>query len=418
MSGYFPSLAHPGHAAFIAASARGWAPSNLILHAPKVLITCHAGVMHVVDAASGEVLAEHVGADPLEVLSKELTRFPRREEAGITFPVAAVAMTYEFGRTFAPHSRAFLHHHRARVPDFFAAIHTEGTFESPPLADRTTILAQALSPAVTQDDYARRVGCIVDRIRAGDLYQANFSVPFHSGTHSSPWDVFVEGVAEGGSDFAAYMSFFGGAHVSFSPELLLRRRGNLVETRPIKGTMRLDGHDPADVGRDLLSSAKDLAEHVMIVDLERNDLGRTCEPGSVRVAPFKEVVAMRDLVHMESTVQGTLREGVGLRELLGATFPGGSVTGAPKKAALELIGHLESGPRGIFCGAMGWIDAKGDMDLNLPIRTATIHEGGAIEIHVGGGIVADSEPAAEWEEIETKLSFFRRVLGGSGSRMG
>jgi para-aminobenzoate synthetase component 1 len=389
-----------------------------VLDTPELLITCHAGVMHIVEAASGDVVAEHVGADPLEVLTQELAKFPAREEGGITFPVAVVAMTYEFGRTFAPHARAFPHHHRAKVPDFFAAIHTRSSFPEHVPAAGVSIAAHPLVPSISRDDYERRVEAIIDRIRAGDLYQANLAVPWHSGTHAVAWDVFASGLAQGGSDFAAYVSFFGGAHVSFSPELLLRRRGNQIETRPIKGTMRVDGDDPAEVARALLASPKDLAEHVMIVDLERNDLGRICESGSVRVDPLQEVVAMQDLVHIESTVRGTLKTGIGLRDIFAATFPGGSVTGAPKKAALELIGRMESGPRGIFCGAMGWIDAKGDMDLNLPIRTATIHDGGAVEIHVGGGIVADSEPAAEWDEIETKLSFFRRVLTGDTRRMG
>lgn len=409
----------PGRAAFFAASGRGWAPGNLVLEAPVRLITCHAGVTHVVDGETGSVLAEHVGVDPIETMLAELAAFPAREESGFTFPIAAVALTYEYGRGFPPHTRAFAHHHRAKVPDFFAAIHTSGSFAQTLPSRGFHVGSLPLVPQIERDDYLRRVECIIDRIHAGDLYQANLAVPWHSGTRAEAWDVFAEGLARGGSDFASCMSFFGGTHVSFSPELLLRRRGMQIETRPIKGTMRVGAEDdPAVVARALLASQKDLAEHVMIVDLERNDFGRVCEPGSVRVDPLREVVAMQELVHIESTVRGTLRAEMGLREILAATFPGGSVTGAPKKAALELIGRLESGPRGIFCGAMGWIDAKGDMDLNLPIRTATIHDSGAVEIQVGGGIVADSDPASEWDEIETKLSFFRRVLTGGGSKLG
>ncbi|MDE3025128.1 MAG: chorismate-binding protein, partial [Acidobacteriota bacterium] len=180
--------------------------------------------------------------------------------------------------------------------------------------------------------------------------------------------------------------------VSASPELLLRRRGNLVRTMPIKGTR------PAGVP---VESEKDAAEHVMIVDLERNDLSRVCIPGSVR---WPELLAERQLAgvsHLVATVEGELRPDVTLTELLEAVLPGGSVTGCPKPAALELIAALEPVGRGASMGALGRVHANGDLDLALTIRTFAIAEG-EIHLWVGGGIVWDSEPAAEVEESWVK----------------
>lgn len=196
----------------------------------------------------------------------------------------------------------------------------------------------------------------------------------------------------------------GYAIVSASPELFLGRRGRRVWTMPIKGT-RAEGE-----AAELRASAKDAAEHVMIVDLERNDLSRVCEPGSVR---WPELMAARRLAgveHMVSTVEGTLREDAGLAELLEATFPGGSVTGAPKIAAVDLIAALEPVGRGASMGALGWVRGNGDLELALTIRTFAI-AGGRIHLWVGGGVVWDSEPEAEVEESWLKARPLLAALG-------
>ena len=195
--------------------------------------------------------------------------------------------------------------------------------------------------------------------------------------------------------------------VSASPELFLSRRGERVWTMPIKGTR------PRGAAAELRGSEKDAAEHVMIVDLERNDLSRVCEAGTVR---WPELMATRELAgveHMVSTVEGRLRVGVGLAEILEATFPGGSVTGAPKIAAVDLIAELEPVGRGASMGAIGRIHGNGDFDLALTIRTFAIAEG-AIHLWVGGGIVWDSDSAAEVEESWTKA---RPLLDAIGSRL-
>jgi para-aminobenzoate synthetase component 1 len=198
----------------------------------------------------------------------------------------------------------------------------------------------------------------------------------------------------------------GWAIVSASPELFLARRGRRVWTAPIKGTR------PAGRAAELRESAKDVAEHVMIVDLERNDLSRVCVPGSIR---WPELMATRPLAgveHMVSTVEGELRAGVGLAELLAATFPGGSVTGAPKIAAVDHIAALEPVGRGASMGALGRVRGNGDLDLALTIRTFAIAED-TIHLWVGGGIVWDSDPAAEVEESLAKARPLLDALGAS-----
>jgi para-aminobenzoate synthetase component 1 len=192
--------------------------------------------------------------------------------------------------------------------------------------------------------------------------------------------------------------------VSASPELFLARRGDRIWTMPIKGTR------PRGGGAELRTSEKDAAEHVMIVDLERNDLSRVCEPRTVR---WPELMTTRELAgveHMVSTVEGTLREGVELAEILDATFPGGSVTGAPKIAAVDLIAELEPVGRGASMGAIGRIYGNGDFDLALTIRTFAIADG-AIHLWVGGGIVWDSDPASEVEESWVKARPLLAAVG-------
>jgi len=197
------------------------------------------------------------------------------------------------------------------------------------------------------------------------------------------------------------------AVASASPELFLSRRGDLVRTMPIKGTR------PRGEASELRASEKDAAEHVMIVDLERNDLSRICEAGTVTWPELMATQSLTGVEHMVSTVQGFLREGVGLAAILEATFPGGSVTGAPKIAAVDLIAELEPVGRGAAMGAVGRVYGNGDLDLALTIRTFAIADG-SIHLWVGGGIVWDSDPAAEVEESWTKA---RPLLEAVGSRV-
>ena len=248
-----------------------------------------------------------------------------------------------------------------------------------------------------RSDYAEAVEAVRAAIGRGDVYQVNLvqhlAAPFAGALESLAGRL--------GSFGPRLLAGDGWAIVSASPELFLARRGRRVWTAPIKGTRPLGEH---------VEGEKDAAEHVMIVDLERNDLSRVCEPGSVH---WPELMAERELAgvtHLVSTVEGTLRADVGLAELLAATFPGGSVTGAPKIAALDLIAALEPVGRGASMGALGVVRGNGDLDLALTIRTFAIAEE-RIHLWVGGGIVWDSEPEAEIEESWTKARPLLAAVG-------
>jgi len=216
--------------------------------------------------------------------------------------------------------------------------------------------------------------------------------------------------------FAATLSFADHAVVSASPELFLRRRGNAIETRPIKGTRPRSADAAADarLAAELQASAKDRAENVMIVDVLRNDLGRVCRPGSVEVPELCALERFPQVWHLTSTVRGTLRMEVDPFELLHACFPGGSITGAPKIRAMELLEGLEPVRRHLYTGAIGWIGWDGNADWSVAIRTATA-TAGALYWSAGGGITADSDPDAEYRESLAKaaglLAAFEQVVG-------
>jgi para-aminobenzoate synthetase component I len=248
----------------------------------------------------------------------------------------------------------------------------------------------------TWDDagYAAAIRAVRAAIARGDVYQVNL-VQHVSAEFAGDAAGLADALAPLAPLHPSPLAGDGWTIVSASPELFLARRGRRVWTMPIKGTR------PLGDGGDLRHAEKDAAEHVMIVDLERNDLSRVCEPGSVR---WPELMAERPLagvVHLVSTVEGRLRAGVGLAELLWAVFPGGSVTGAPKISALDHIAALEPVGRGASMGALGTVRPNGDLDLALTIRTFAVAEG-RIHLWVGGGIVWDSDPAAEIEESWVK----------------
>ncbi|HEY6961130.1 MAG TPA: anthranilate synthase component I family protein [Gaiellaceae bacterium] len=250
----------------------------------------------------------------------------------------------------------------------------------------------------SDDEYAAAVEEVRAAIERGDVYQVNLvqhlSAPFAGDPHAL--------AAALGPLHTQTLAGDGWAVVSATPELFLARRGDRVWTKPIKGTRPL-GEDVDD--------PKDAAEHVMIVDLERNDLSIVCEPGTVR---WPELMAQHELAgvtHLVSTVEGRLRPGVGLAEILRATFPGGSITGAPKLAAIEHVARLEPVGRGASMGAIGRIHANGDFDLALTIRTFAVADG-RIHLWVGGGVVWDSEPDAEIEESWVKARPLLAAVGG------
>jgi len=265
---------------------------------------------------------------------------------------------------------------------------------------------------LSRPQHGAAVQRIHDWIADGDVYQVNLTL--HVGAR---WDGTPRALARrlfGASpsaDHAAFLHAPGATIASVSPETFLRMDGRQATIRPIKGTRRRAEDPVVDraLAEDLRTATKDGAEHVMIVDLERNDLGRICEVGSVRVPQLMELEAHPTVWHLTSTVLGTVRADLGLRDVLAALFPCGSVTGAPKRMAVSRTRLVEPWRRGVYCGAIGVI-APGLVDLSVAIRTAVLHDGWAW-YGTGGGIVADSDPDEEWEEAMTKASAFFTATG-------
>jgi len=271
-------------------------------------------------------------------------------------------------------------------------------------------------PGVTSNfdraGYESAVRRAVEYIHAGDCFQVNLSQRLLAPLREHPLELYGRLRELNPAPFAAYFDLGGYQILSASPERFLRvYPGGEVETRPIKGT-RPRGRTPEEDAvmiRDLANSPKDRAENVMIVDLLRNDIGKVCEYGSVRVPKVCEVETFRFVHHLVSEVRGKLRPGLGPLDLLAAAFPGGSVTGAPKVRAMEIIAELEPTARGPYCGCLGWIGFDGAMDTNILIRTFTAGCGW-VQFPVGGGIVADSDPAREYEETLHKAAGLLRAL--------
>lgn len=271
-------------------------------------------------------------------------------------------------------------------------------------------LPPSFGPLVPDDDgdhHMARVERIRDYLAAGDVYQVNLARRHVARVHA-PGDalsLYQALAAVAPAPYGALIEADGVTVVSGSPERFLASAGDRIETRPIKGTRaRTPG-----AAAELAAADKDGAEHLMIVDLERNDLGRIAETGSVRVDELGYVVELPALYHKVSRVSAKPRAGLGYAALLRATFPGGSITGAPKVRAMELIDELEPARRGPYCGAFGYFGSGGAFDLAIAIRIGAI-VGHELRVHVGGGIVADSSPAAELAETELKAKGWVEAL--------
>ena len=263
----------------------------------------------------------------------------------------------------------------------------------------------------THRDYVRAVARAKEYIAAGDIYQVNLSQRLHAPLATTPFDLYCRLTDTNPAPFAAYFETPDCAVVSCSPERFLQVRGGEVETRPIKGT-RPRGATPEEdrgLAAELLASEKDRAENVMIVDLERNDLGRVCEFGSVHVPELFALESYATVHHLVSTVRGRLRPGTTALDCLRASFPGGSITGAPKVRSMEIIEEMEPTRRGVYTGAIGYLCFSGDMDVNIVIRTVVVKNGIAY-FQVGGGIVADSDPEGEYQETIDKGQALARAL--------
>jgi len=277
------------------------------------------------------------------------------------------------------------------------------TFKEPSTAERS----------LSSDEWSSGVEAIRDGIARGDVYQVNLSSRTRFSGHVEPFALADALYVDNPVPFAVTLAGGGWAVVSNSPELFLDvdLAARRVVTKPIKGTIARALDEAGDARRrvELLASAKDAAENVMIVDLLRNDLGKVAEPGRVETTALRVLRSFRHLHHLESTVEARLRADVRLSDVLSATLPGGSITGAPKRAALRFIRGLEPVARGAYCGAAGFVRGDGRAVFNVAIRTAIVGRD-TVDYHAGGGIVWDSRPDAEWREMESKSREFGAAM--------
>ncbi len=287
------------------------------------------------------------------------------------------------------------------------------------LARADCTAAEAALPAleVMDEELPARFLDAVARIhaylRAGDVFQVNLSRAWQARLAAAPAPAALYAALRRANPapFAGLLQWRGWALASSSPERLVEMRGETVQTRPIAGTRpRLAGDDDAARIRELTDHPKERAEHVMLIDLERNDLGRVCVPGSVTVDELMTVESYAHVHHIVSNVRGRLRAGVTPGQVIAATFPGGTITGCPKVRCMEIIAELEDAGRGPYTGALGYLDRCGDLDLNILIRTLE-SRGAAVQLRAGAGIVADSDAAHELAETRHKARGLLRALG-------
>ncbi len=285
--------------------------------------------------------------------------------------------------------------------------------------ERSELLAGAPEPElrdadvamnVTEEQYVRAIARIKELIASGDTYQVNYTCRATFECEVDPVEYFLAMVRSHPVPYAAFVNLGDAQILSISPELFLRRRGDLLLSKPMKGTRRR-GRTPeedAALAEDLVTAEKDRAENLMIVDMVRNDIGRVSRIGSVRVPALYDAEKYRTVWQMTTTVTGEVREDATLPDIFGATFPGASITGAPRHRTMQIIRELEPEPRGIYCGALGLLLPGGDFTFNLPIRTL-VHHDGRFKLGIGAGIVWDSDPLGEYEETLLKSHFALRV---------
>jgi para-aminobenzoate synthetase component I len=367
---------------------------------------------------------------PFEILQKQLSKSPRKMIAGLPPFQGGWAgyISYDYGRHLEP--KAKIPAYAALCPDMefhlfetvIAIDHLEerawivgGSRQD--IAELEILLSrprQALGPQVqakfkstiTQGQHEENVRRTVEYILAGDIFQANITQAFEAeaGPRFDAYKLYEQLRDKNPAPFATLMDYDDVKIISSSPERLIRYNGKVAEARPIKGTRKRSDDAATDVALilDLQTSRKDRAENVMIVDLLRNDLSIVSKPGTVKVPTLCGLETYANVHHLVSVVQGELRDGVTSVDLVKAVFPGGSITGAPKLRAMEVIAELEKAPRGVYCGSMGYFGFNGTCDFNIGIRTVQV-AGSIMRVQGGGGITAKSDAAAEYEESVLKV---------------
>lgn len=353
-------------------------------------------------------------------LPEFMAKFPKAEGGPLPFYGGAVGyIAYEGNVRFAVYSGAVVFDHE-RNEVFLASLNKEPDAslrelearvcgEAPPRIPPFELKGE-LACNFAPDEFKAAVSTVRERIRDGQVYQANLSQRFSGRCAGSAFDLFLRLAEESPAPYAAYLDFGDEQVVSSSPERFLELREGRALTRPIKGTRPAGTGDEDVQARDLAASEKDRSELLMIVDLERNDLGRVCRPGSVAVENLFALERYATVLHQTAEVGGILEEGRDALGCIEAMFPGGSITGAPKSSAMQLIRELERGERGVYTGAIGYLAASGDADFNIAIRTVRVANG-ELSFHVGGGIVWDSDPQSEYEETLVKAKAMLKAIG-------
>ncbi|MFD1914257.1 aminodeoxychorismate synthase component I [Halodurantibacterium flavum] len=315
--------------------------------------------------------------------------------------------SYELGYVMEPRLRPLLPPDRD-VPLLAFEVHDAPHAAASPAPGHVSL--SDLHPDWTAAGYETAFRRLAGYIAAGDCYQVNLTMPLRGRAMGAAPDLYAALCARQAVGHGAYVDLgIGPVILSRSPELFFRIRGNRIETAPMKGTIPRDP-DPArdaDLRARLAGSPKDRAENLMIVDLLRNDISRICKVGSVQVPALYAVESYATVHQMISRVEGELLPGWDIPGLFQALFPCGSVTGAPKIRAMEIIRELEPAPRGVYCGAIGWIAPGGDAEFNVAIRTLSLYPGGEVVLNVGGGVVQDSTAVGEYEEALWKARFAR-----------
>jgi len=425
---------------------------DIIAAAPSATLVTRGAVSRVVTATGAWDSAD----DPFSIL-RELLGSPRKGLEGIPFSGGAIGyFAYDLGRRLerlpqlarddeqlpelavgiydwalvVDHQRRcswlagwdgdLLQRWHERLVVAAAGIDLEAMKRGGPdgAADGGFRVTGEVRPNMSRNDYLDAIAQIQHYIREGDCYQVNFARRFSAPAEGAPWHAYLRLRQLNPAPFSAYLNTPRCQVMSSSPESFLRLQDGLVETRPIKGTAPRDADPVRDrrLARELETSTKDRAENLMIVDLLRNDLGRVCVPGSIEVPDLFMVESYARVHHLVSRVRGRLAPGQDALSLLRACFPGGSITGAPKVRAMEIIEQLEPQRRGVYCGAIGYIGFDGNMETNIAIRTL-VHGDGCIRLWAGGGIVQDSDPELEYEESGHKASALLdllRQMGGGG----
>ncbi|MGZ3217386.1 aminodeoxychorismate synthase component I [Paracoccus sp. T5] len=318
----------------------------------------------------------------------------------------AGSLSYELGHALTPRLAELMPPDR-QMPLILMGVF-DGPRPAPPLPAPQGVSFGRLRPLWDRARYDAAIAAVHAYIAAGDTYQINLTFPLEAEVTGDPRALYAALAARQPVGEGAFVDLGGPVVLSRSPELFFAvDHQGVIETRPMKGTAARAATLAEDdaAAQALQQSEKNRAENLMIVDLLRNDISRICRPGSVHVPQLFHIERYATVHQMVSTVRGQLVPGVGLAQILGALFPCGSITGAPKIRSMQIIAELEAAPREVYCGAIGWVDPAGPMRFNVAIRSPWMIAPGRLRLNVGGGIVHDSEAGSEWEEALCKSAF-------------